>query len=65
VPDMGATGAALASSITYTIGAALLLIVFSRATGVPVRDCLLPRRQDARSAARSLFGKRPAVTGAR
>lgn len=64
VPGMGATGAALASSITYTIGAALLLLVFSRATGVPMRDCLLPRRQDARSAARSLFGNRDAAASA-
>jgi O-antigen/teichoic acid export membrane protein len=61
VPGMGATGAALASSITYTIGAALLLIVFSRATGVPVRDCLVPRRRDAEAAARSLFGKQNAA----
>jgi O-antigen/teichoic acid export membrane protein/GT2 family glycosyltransferase len=65
VPGLGATGAALASSITYTTGAALLLIVFSRATQVPLRDCIIPRRRDAQSAARSLFGNRPAMSGSR
>lgn len=65
VPGMGATGAALASSITYTAAAVLLLAVFSRATEIPLRDCLVPRRRDARSAARSLFGNRPAMSGSR
>jgi O-antigen/teichoic acid export membrane protein len=65
VPRMGATGAALASSITYTAAAVFLLIVFSRATSIPLRKCLIPRARDAQAAVRSLFGPKAAMPGAR
>jgi O-antigen/teichoic acid export membrane protein len=42
IPPYGATGAAVASSVTYTLGAALLVALFLRATGTSPAE-LLPR----------------------
>lgn len=61
IPRLGATGAALSSSVTYTLAAALLLRAFTRETGVPVRSCLVPRLRDARDAAAVLTRSKPVV----
>lgn len=58
VPSLGTVGAALASSSTYSLAALTLLVVFSRTTGVSLRDCLIARRRDAHAAAATLFGNR-------
>lgn len=46
VPRYGGEGAAAASLLTYTFIAVLSVLVFSRITGVRVRDCVLLRRGD-------------------
>jgi O-antigen/teichoic acid export membrane protein len=46
VPAMGAVGAALASAIAYAIGAALNIVITSRATGLGLWDLMVPSRDD-------------------
>lgn len=46
VPRLGAAGAALASSISYTAGAALILWRFTKRSGSTPAETLLPRRSD-------------------
>ena len=48
VPRFDALGAAYASLISYVLSAGLLVILFHRETGLPVRDCLIPTVEDAR-----------------
>lgn len=55
VPRMGIQGAAIASSISYTATAVLMLAVYLRATGQGVRETLLVRRDDLE---RLLSGRR-------
>lgn len=55
VPRMGIQGAAIASSISYTATAVLMLAVYLRATGQGVRETLLVRRGDL---VRLLSGRR-------
>jgi len=58
IPRFGVTGAALSSTLTYWVAAWLLLGVFTRTTGVPIRSCLVPRGRDARTVAAAFFGRR-------
>lgn len=48
VPEFDALGAAYASLISYVLSATLLLVLFSRATGLPARVCVVPTLEDAR-----------------
>ena len=47
IPRFGASGASLASTVSYTSLSVLLLVVYRRTTGVPWRDLLLLQREDA------------------
>jgi O-antigen/teichoic acid export membrane protein len=46
VPAFGINGAALASTISYTVTAALTLLLYRRVSGQGVRQTLLVRRSD-------------------
>lgn len=46
IPRRGINGAALASTISYSLGACLVLIVFSRDSRLGVRELLVPRWSD-------------------
>ena len=46
IPRFGPTGAALASTCSYTLGAAILLVVFVRHSGIGVRSTLVADRSD-------------------
>lgn len=48
VPQGGAVGAAGASTVAYVVSTAYTLLVYSWQTGTPMRQCLLPRREDWR-----------------
>lgn len=48
IPLYNINGTAIASSISYTIGGVLFLIVYSRHTKVPIRDLLIMKRSDLR-----------------
>jgi len=64
IPRYGATGAAVANSITYTFAAAMLVGVFCLSNGVPLRSCIVPRREDvgrARSAVAALRTPSPSL----
>jgi O-antigen/teichoic acid export membrane protein len=54
----GPTGAALASTITYWGAAITVLVVFARATGIPMLRCVIPRPRDARAVLAAFFGRR-------
>lgn len=65
VPRLGFVGAAIASTLSYTTLAVILMRLFVRDTGVSAKDMLLPRRDDAVIAARTIgrmagFGSRTA-----
>lgn len=45
-PVLGATGAALASTLSYSVAAVVIISFFVRRSGVPVRDLLVPRVED-------------------
>jgi O-antigen/teichoic acid export membrane protein len=45
IPRYGGVGAALASSLSYTVGGVAVVVIFSRALGISPRE-LLPRRVD-------------------
>jgi O-antigen/teichoic acid export membrane protein len=46
VPALGTLGAALTSLVAYTVNYLLTLALFSRRSGVAVRECVLPARAD-------------------
>jgi O-antigen/teichoic acid export membrane protein len=46
IPPLGATGAAIASSAGLVSGGALALTLFRRHAAFPLRELLLPRRED-------------------
>jgi O-antigen/teichoic acid export membrane protein len=46
IPSLEATGAALVSSVSYGLTAALTIALVRRATGIPYRSLLLPRGAD-------------------
>ena len=48
IPRFGIMGAAMSSSISYTITALLMVLTFHRLTHQPLRDTLLVRRSDLR-----------------
>ena len=65
-PTFGLMGIALASTIAYTVGTAVLLAIYVRAFGVPLRS-FVPNRQDLvniASASRGML-KKPMATLAR
>jgi O-antigen/teichoic acid export membrane protein len=51
VPQLGINGAALASSISYSVTAVLTLAVFLRVSGRGLRETLILRRSDVAAAA--------------
>jgi O-antigen/teichoic acid export membrane protein len=62
IPRLGIAGAALASSASYTTAAAVMLWIFRSTTGVPLRDVLLPTREDIRLGVHAITGR---VSGSR
>ncbi|HEX2086099.1 MAG TPA: oligosaccharide flippase family protein [Solirubrobacteraceae bacterium] len=56
VPELGIDGAAISSSISYTVGAIVVLVAFLRHSGLPVRAAVLPTAAEARSRWRTLAG---------
>jgi len=48
IPRLGASGAAIASTFSYTFGTVILLVVFVRQSGLGYRDTLVVRRADLR-----------------
>ena len=57
-PHFGATGAALASTISYWASALAVLAAFARLTGMSIARCIIPRRRDARAVAAGFLGRR-------
>lgn len=49
IPESGATGAAIVSSLSYTLTAVISLVFFRRVTGIRWGDALVPRREDLRT----------------
>ena len=43
---IGISAGALGSSVGYLVGGSLAIFLFSRATGIPVRDVVVPKRED-------------------
>ena len=68
IPRLGAVGAALASTVAYTVSACLMVFLYVRQTGVRVRTLLVPRLDDVRLLADSLrrlwAGANPPAGGA-
>jgi O-antigen/teichoic acid export membrane protein len=54
IPRMGVRGAALATSISYSLHAAVLIIAFMRITDVPLRSLLAPGGEDLRLLVRGI-----------
>ena len=46
IPDGGANGAAIASTLSYALTTVLAVVVFRRVTRLPLRSFLVPRRGD-------------------
>ena len=46
IPMWGVKGAAFTSSLTYTLGSVGMVWVYSRVTGLSLREILTPRRSD-------------------
>ena len=46
IPQYGASGAALASTVSYSIGAILFLFVYSRTAQIPVKELIIYRKTD-------------------
>ena len=46
IPQYGANGAALASTMSYTLSALAFMVVYARAVGLPLSDLLRYRRSD-------------------
>jgi O-antigen/teichoic acid export membrane protein len=58
IPRLNIIGASMASTASYTLGAVLTVILFIRETGTPLREILVPSREDFRvlvSIARPIF----------
>ena len=47
IPSFGIRGAAIAKTVSYTVSAAVLVVGFSRMTGLAPGTFLIPRRRDA------------------
>ena len=48
IPKFNIVGAAIASSVSYTLSAVLLIAFFSRETGASLREILLPTAEDVK-----------------
>lgn len=48
IPKLNIVGAAIASTVSYSLSALLLIIFFMRQTGAPLREILLPTSEDVR-----------------
>jgi O-antigen/teichoic acid export membrane protein len=48
IPAFGISGAALATSFSYTLAAVMVLIPFRRDSGIALWEALVPRREDVR-----------------
>ena len=48
IPKLNIVGAAIASTVSYSVTALLLVFFFSRETGAPLRQILLPTSEDLR-----------------
>ncbi|MBA2275805.1 MAG: polysaccharide biosynthesis C-terminal domain-containing protein [Chloroflexi bacterium] len=57
IPRFGIMGASMASSISYTVTALLMIVVFHRLTHQPLRETLLVRRSDIRRLIDRLGGR--------
>ncbi len=57
IPRMGIGGAALASTVSYTLYAAVIAIYFNRVTGVRLGALVVPTAGDARYLARTAWGE--------
>jgi O-antigen/teichoic acid export membrane protein/GT2 family glycosyltransferase len=55
VPALGASGAALSSTLTYSVMSAVALGIFARSTGMPVRTCVNAFGKDSRATFRALL----------
>jgi O-antigen/teichoic acid export membrane protein len=55
IPKMGITGAAIATAVSYSTAAVLLLVFFLRDSGLPLHVVVLPQREDL-DTWRRLFG---------
>lgn len=49
IPTWGSVGAAVASSVSYGLGAVLFLVWIARLAGVPVSEGMVPKRSDLES----------------
>lgn len=56
IPRLGAEGAAVASSVTYTLLTGVILYLMKRESGLAYREILVPSMRDVRAAARVLLG---------
>jgi O-antigen/teichoic acid export membrane protein len=61
VPLLGGLGAAILTAVAYTIIFGLMLLFFRRETGIPVRDCVVPQRQDV-AWLRKQWGRRASLS---
>jgi len=48
IPKFGISGAAVATSISYTLAAALVLVPFRADSGIPFHEALVPKGEDVR-----------------
>lgn len=48
IPKLNIVGAAIASAVSYSVSALLLIVFFMRETGAPLREILLPTAEDVR-----------------
>lgn len=48
IPKLNIVGAAIASTVSYTLSALLLIVFFKRETGASLREILLPTSEDVR-----------------
>lgn len=48
IPKLNIAGAAIASTVSYTVSALLLIVFFVRETGSPLREVLLPTSEDVK-----------------
>jgi O-antigen/teichoic acid export membrane protein len=46
IPRFGISGAALATSVSYTFAALMVLVPFRRESGIALREALIPKRED-------------------
>jgi Na+-driven multidrug efflux pump len=46
IPNLNILGAAIASSVSYSLSALLLIVFFIRETGASLREVLLPTSED-------------------